>query len=148
MMKMAEIEKMKNEVFEIYKESEKIYLEKCSKLSDLLKLFNIEYFDYYSQYDNKTYLKYRIYNNNYIYMSSNLNDEVNVSIVTELMAEENIKVKPFDWIFRRAKAILEFLENYEKVYNTMYEDLYHALEQSNEKLKHEYEKVKEKINYE
>ena len=133
------IEKMKKEVYNIYLEAERRYLDKCKELASLLKLFKFDYYDYYEDSDNGSILMYRVYKDNHVYMSY-LYDE-DIYAINELMAKENIENKSFDWIVRRTEAILDFFNDYEKIYGDMYDTLFYALTKNLENLKNKYKEV-------
>jgi len=74
-------------------------------------------------------------------MASNSLDEAYVYAINEKMAEENIEGKSFDWIVRRTEAILDFFNDYEKIYGDMYDTLFYALTKNLENLKNKYKEV-------
>lgn len=139
MMANETIEKMKKEVYNIYLEAERRYLDKCKELASLLKLFKFDYYDYYEDSDNGSILMYRVYKDNHVYMRY-LYDE-DIFAINELMAKENIENKSFDWIVRRTEAILDFFNDYEKIYGDMYDTLFYALTKNLENLKNKYKEV-------
>lgn len=137
--KNEEIEKMKNEIKEIYIQTEKNYLEKCRELANILNLFGLEEFDYYTEYEGHSILQYRIYNTHRIWMFENLQNEENVIAINEDIVKENVKTKPLDWIIRRTNSILDFLYDYNDIYSNLFNNSYKSLKRDYEYLKNKYE---------
>lgn len=144
--KNEEIEIMKNEIKEIYVQTEKNYLEKCRELSNVLKLFGLEEFDYYTEYEGHSILQYRIYNTHRVWMSKNLQNEEEVIAVNKNMAIKNTEVHPLDWILRRTESILDFLCNYQNIYNDLFNKNYKYIKKHYSNLKNKYENYKNQIS--
>lgn len=137
--KNEEIELMKNEIIEIYKQAEKNYLEKCRELASILKLFGLKEFDYWTGDEGHSILQYRIYNTHRVWMSKNLQGEEEVVAVSEDIVRENVKTKPLDWIIRRTESILDFLHDYNDIYSNLFNNSYKSLKRDYEYLKNKYE---------
>lgn len=152
--KNEEIELMKNEIKEIYVKTEKNYLEKCRELANILNLFGLEEFDYYTEYKGHSILQYRIYNTHRIWMFENLQNEGNVIAINEDIViainedivKENVKTKPLDWIIRRTNSILNFLYDYNDIYSNLFNNSYKSLKRDYEYLKNKYENYKNQIS--
>lgn len=144
--KNEEIELMKNEIKEIYVKTEKNYLEKCRELANILNLFGLEEFDYYTEYEGHSILQYRIYNTHRVWMSKNLQNEGNVIAINEDIVKENVKTKPLDWIIRRTNSILNFLYDYNDIYSNLFNNSYKSLKRDYEYLKNKYENYKNQIS--
>jgi len=137
--KNEEIKKMKNEIKEIYVQTEKNYLEKCRELASILKLFGLKEFDYWIRNEGHNILRYRIYDTYRVWMSKNLENEEEVVAVSKNIVKENVKTKPLDWIIRRTESILDFLHDYNDIYSNLFNNSYKSLKRDYEYLKNKYE---------